>query len=665
MRNARVRLAHARLAHARLAMASLIAAALFGACAPSAPRKPPGKPAVVVIGIDGMDPDLLHEFVARGRMPHFAALMKSGSFRPLETSIPPQSPVAWSSFITGMDPGGHGVFDFIHRDPATYLPVFSTALVSEPERRLTIGDWVIPLSAGRTRLLRKGEAFWQILGRHGVPYTIVRVPANFPPAPGPGRALAGMGTPDLAGGYGTFSFYTDDPAFKDGPVPGGMIRGITVAENQVHADLVGPVNTMRAGHPPMTLPFRADVDPGGDAVRIAVGASAFLLAPGQWSDWVSLRFAPLGPFRKVSGICRFYLESVRPFKLYVTPVNIDPVHPALPISTPPGFARWLAERNGDFYTQGIAEDTKALRAGVFGDTAFVGQTDHVLGEEWRMLDAVLDGYREGFLFFYVSTVDQSCHMLWRNADGKHPAHAASPGFADRIETLYADMDSLLGVVERRIPPEATLLVMSDHGFAPYYKRVNLNAWLFREGYLSLSQPGSIGQGSLLDNVFWRRTRAYALGLNGLYLNLMHREGKGIVRRGPEYDALLDELSAKLLALRDPETGVAIVTRVDRPGDVYHGSELDHAPDLIVGYNRGYRSSDESALGTVTREWLEPNTDKWSGDHCMDHTLVPGVLLSNRTIAVSDPSLLDLPVTILARFGIARPESMRGRALFTR
>jgi len=654
-----------RIVLVRLVAVSLLAAAWLGACAPPAPRKP----AVVVIGIDGMDPDLLREFVDRGRMPHFAALMKNGSFRPLATSIPPQSPVAWSSFITGMDPGGHGIFDFIHRDPATYLPVFSTARVSEPERTLRVGDWVIPLSAGRTHLLRRGEAFWQILGRHGVPYTIVRVPANFPPALGPAhgkyRSLAGMGTPDLAGGYGTFSFYTDDPGFADGPVAGGVIHRVTVTERGVTADLIGPENSLRAQHPPLKVPFVADLDPEGGAARITVGSRSLLLAPGEWSDWVSVTFDPLGPFRKVSGICRFYLESVHPFKLYVTPLNIDPRRPALPISTPPGFAHWLADRIGDFYTQGIAEDTKALRAGVFDDSAFVGQTDHVLGEEWRLLDAVLDGYREGFLFFYVSTVDQSCHMLWRNADAKHPAHAASPGFADRIEALYADMDSLLGVVESRIPKEATLLVMSDHGFAPFYKRVNLNAWLYREGYLSLTQPAALGQGSLLDNVFWRRTRAYALGLNGLYLNVMQREAKGIVRRGPEYDALLDEISTKLLALRDPETGAQVVTRVDRPRDVYHGAEAANAPDLIVGYNRGYRSSDESALGTVTREWLEPNTDKWSGDHCMDHTLVPGVVLSNRAIGFADPSLLDLPVTILDRFGIGRPESMRGRALLTR
>jgi predicted AlkP superfamily phosphohydrolase/phosphomutase len=322
----------------------------------------------------------------------------------------------------------------------------------------------------------------------------------------------------------------------------------------------------------------------------------------------------------------------------------------------------MQARIGDFYTMGMPEDTKALASGVFDDSAFVRQSDHVLTEQWRMLDAALAGYRDGLLFFYVSTVDPSCHMLWRNADPEHPAHATSPGFADRIDSLYAAMDSLLGVVMSRVPRDATILVMSDHGFAPLYKKVNLNAWLWREGYLSVAHPDQIGRSALLSDVAWRRTRAYALGLNGLYLNVLHRESKGIVRRGAEYDSLRVEISEKLLALRDPDTGESIVSRVYRPSDVYHGPEVAHAPDLIVGYNRGYRNSDESALGTLAREWLTPNLDRWSGDHCMDHELVPGVLLANRPLAEVGPSLIDLPVTILGLYGIEPPARMRGRAL---
>ncbi|HKQ59569.1 MAG TPA: alkaline phosphatase family protein [Candidatus Eisenbacteria bacterium] len=642
-----------------LALAAALTAAI--ACAP--PAKPHRR--VVVIGIDGFDPNMVIAMIERGVMPNTVAMLqKGGSYLRLETSIPPQSPVAWSNFITGMDPGGHGIFDFIHRDTSTYLPVFSTSRVTEPERTLKIGSWVLPLSAGKTELLRKGETFWQILERRGIPCTVIRVPANFPPAASKARTLSGMGTPDLAGGYGTFSLFTDDTEFEDGPVAGGTIQHVTVAGGQVNTYLVGPANTMRRNRVPLTIPLRVDVSAPDNAARVTIGDASFLLAAGQWSDWTRVAFAPLGPLTRIHGICRFYLESVSPFRLYVTPINLDPVRPALPISTPGSYAREMHDAIGDFYTMGMPEDTKALASGVFDDSAFVRQTDNVLAEEWRMLDAALASYKDGLLFFYVSTVDPSCHMLWRNADRRHPMHAASPGFADRIDSLYAAMDSLIGVVVSRVPKDAAIIVMSDHGFAPLYKKVNLNTWLYREGYLSLVSAERIGQSQLFADVSWRRTRAYALGLNALYLNVMHRESKGVVRRGAEYDSLLTEIEDKLLALRDPDSGEHVVSRVYRPSEVYHGPEVAHAPDLIVGYNRGYRSSDESALGTLSREWLEPNLGRWSGDHCIDHELVPGVLIANRPMVEfqTSPALIDLPVTILGLYGIEKPAQMRGQRL---
>ncbi|MBI5710687.1 MAG: alkaline phosphatase family protein [Candidatus Eisenbacteria bacterium] len=643
-------------------IAAALALALSCGCAPRAATHRP----VVVLGIDGMDPQLLERFVARGVMPHFEALMKSGSYSRLGTSIPPQSPVAWSCFITGMDPGGHGIFDFIHRDPATYLPVFSAARVTEPGRTLTLGDWAIPLSGGKAELQRKGEAFWQVLDRHHVPCEVLRIPANFPPAPSRGRTLAGMGVPDLLGSYGTFSFYTDADLGPGAEVPGGALHRVRVVDGRVRAELIGPENTLRRGRPELKRPFTVDLDAGHGTARITVGDEVRLLATGQWSDWVPVKFDLAGRFKRLSGICRFYLRSVRPtFRLYVSPINLDPEHPALPISTPPGFSRELFDRIGYFYTQGMPEDTKAFEAGVLDDTAYVAQTDTVLAEGWRMLDTALADYRNGFLFFYVSTLDQSGHMLWRNFDDRHPAHARDLAFGERYQDLYVRMDSLLGVVRGRIPGDATLIVMSDHGFAPYHKKFHLNTWLYEQGYLVLERPGEKERHPLLRDVLWRRTRAYALGLNGLYVNLLGREKKGIVRPSAEYDGLLDDLSRKLLALRDPETGEQVVTRVYRARDVYHGPEVAAAPDLIVGYNRGYRGSDESALGSFTPSWLTPNLAKWSGDHCMDHTLVPGVLLANRPIAVADPTLLDLPVTILDLYGIAKPARMSGRVLFTR
>ncbi len=618
---------------------------------------------VVVIGIDGMDPGLLSRFMAEGRMPNFQELAREGSLDSLETSIPPQSPVAWSNFITGMDPGGHGIFDFIHRDASTYTPVFSAADVVEPARTLSIGEWVLPLSKGGTVLLRKGEAFWQILDRRGVECTVIRVPANYPPADTRGHSLAGMGTPDLLGTYGTFSFFTDNPSWQGAQVSGGRIHMVELVDDGGRALLEGPRNSLRKDGRPLSREMRIDRDPDHDAARMTVGDSETLLHSGEWSDWVPVDFRVAGPFKKVHAMVRFYLRSVSPLELYVSPLNLDPEAPALPISTPGDYARELAARVGRYYTQGIAEDTKALEAGVFDDAEFVAQTDTLLAERARLLDAVLDEYRGGFLFFYVSTIDQSCHALWRNADPAHPAHPTDAAFADRFGELYEEMDAMLGRIRARIPRDATLVVMSDHGFAPYYQKVNLNSWLYQNQYLALVRSDEIGQHPLFNNVFWRRTKAYAAGINGLYVNLAGRESKGIVPQGAQYEALMDELARGLLSLRDPETGAQVITTVYRARDVYHGDQTTNAPDLVIGYNRGYRSSDDSALGTITRDVITPNLGKWTGDHCIDHRWVPGIVLTNRRLSVLDPSLLDMPVTILADFGVPAPVSMTGRNVF--
>jgi predicted AlkP superfamily phosphohydrolase/phosphomutase len=642
----------------RIATVVLLALVAF-----SSPALAQDVPSVVVVGIDGMDPLILQRLLDRGLMPHFQSLMQQGAFSPLGTSIPPQSPVAWSNFITGMDSGGHGIFDFIHRDPSDYLPEFSAALVSEPDKALHVGDWVIPLSHGETKLLRKGVAFWQILGDHHIPYNVFRIPANFPPAESKDKTLSGMGTPDILGSYGTFSFYTDDDFYKDAPVSGGEVYMVEVKDNQATSDLIGPENTLRKERPVLKREFTVDIDPENDAVKITVGDEAHLVRVGEWSPWIPAEFDLLGPLKKLSGIVRFYLRSVRPhLELYATPININPADPALPISTPADYVKHVYDRIGYFYTQGMPEDTKALEYGMLSDSEFVSQNDNVLAERWRMLDTVLDEYDGGFLFFYVSTIDQAGHAMWRNWDTKHPAHHENMPFADRYNDLYVEMDSLLGVVMDRIPKDATLIVMSDHGFAPYYYKFHLNTWLYQNGYLALVRPEEIGQHPLLTNVFWRRTKAYALGINGLYVNELGREGKGIVRKGRQYDQLLDEISAKLLALRDPKNGKQIITRVYKGKEVYHGPWVSKGPDLVIGYNRGYRGSDESALGTLTKEVLTPNLNKWSGDHCMDHTLVPGIIVANRPLMVKDPDLKDMPTTILALYGIKAPEQMKGRVV---
>jgi predicted AlkP superfamily phosphohydrolase/phosphomutase len=171
------------------------------------------------------------------------------------------------------------------------------------------------------------------------------------------------------------------------------------------------------------------------------------------------------------------------------------------------------------------------------------------------------------------------------------------------------------------------------------------------------------QNQAFANVDWSRTRAYGLGLNGLYLNLRGREREGIVQPGTEADALMAEIKNQLLAERDAANKLPVITRVDLAKEAYQGPYAQDGPDMLVGYNRGYRAGWQTILGAFPPEVLEDNTNPWSGDHCMDFTLVPGVLLSNRTISAQNPALTDIAPTILAEFGITKPKDMMGQSVF--
>jgi predicted AlkP superfamily phosphohydrolase/phosphomutase len=624
-----------------------------------------GDQRLIILGIDGMDPQLLRQFMREGKMPNFARLAAQGDFRELTTSIPPQSPVAWSNLITGMNAGGHGIFDFIHRDPKTLGLYFSASRVEGPKHAIHIGNWTIPLGGGSAEQLRKGEAFWQILDEHGIPNTIFRIPSNFPPVAAKGETLSGMGTPDLRGTYGTFSFYTDDPTAASGSVEGGQVIPVQVENSRVTANLIGPDNTFKKGSPPATEPFTVSVDPLEPVAKIAVQGHEFVLREGEWSDWTRVEFQLIPFFGNVRGMCRFYLKQAHPrFQLYVSPINMDPASPALPISTPSGYSHELEDEAGEFHTQGIAEDTKALSDGVLDDKEYLQQARTVLAEHRRIFDAEFPKFKQGAFFFYFSSLDLNSHMFWRLMDPKHPEYdavlAAQNGSA--IESFYRQMDQLLGEVLPKVDSHTTLLVLSDHGFAPYNRSFNLNTWLLDNGYIKLKADANSDSNEPFANVDWSQTRAYGLGLNGLYINLRGRESNGIVEPGAA-DALMAEIRGKLLAVKDAKTNLSVVTRVDLAGEVYQGPYARSGPDMLVGYNRGYRAGWKTILGAFPPDELEDNTNPWSGDHCMDYTLVPGVLLTNRKIAADAPALTDIAPTILAEFGIAKAKGMIGRSVF--
>ena len=625
-----------------------------------------GDKKLIILGIDGMDPQLLKQYMAEGKMPNFAALAQRGSFRLLTTSIPPQSPVAWSNLITGMNAGGHGIFDFIHRDPGTLQPYFSASQVLPPKHALHLGSWVIPLGGGSAEQLRRGKAFWEILDDHGIPNSVFRIPANFPPVKARGETLAGMGTPDLRGTYGTFSFFTDDPMAAAGAVEGGQIIPVQVENSQVTASLIGPYNTFRRGSPPASEPFKVSIDPAEAVASFTVQDNKFVLREGEWSDWIHVEFQLIPFIGNVKGICRFYLKQAHPrFQLYVSPINIDPADPALPISTPASYSRQLSEEAGEFYTQGISEDTKALSAHVLDDKEYLEQARTVLAEHRRIFDLEFPKFHKGVFFFYFSSLDLNSHMFWRLIDPHHPEYdaALAAQYGSALPEFYQQIDQVLGEVLPKLDDRTTLLVLSDHGFAPYYRSFNLNTWLLNNGYVTL-KSGAADSNEAFANVDWSRTRAYGLGLNGLYLNLRGREREGIVEPGAQAEALLREIKEKLLAVRDPQNNTPAITRVDLASEVYQGPYAEQGPDLLVGYNRKYRAGWQTILGEFPADVFQDNDNPWSGDHCMDYTLVPGILLSNRPIAAQTPALTDIAPTILAEFGIRKPKDMIGNSIFS-
>lgn len=624
-----------------------------------------------VLGIDGMDPSILRRLMAAGRMPNFQALAQRGGMASLATTMPPQSPVAWSSFITGLSPEGHGIFDFVHRDADGLGLFLSTSRVG---------------ADGNMELHRRGTPFWDLLVAAGVPATIFRVPANFPPSPAPPvdwacgcslRAFAGMGTPDLLGTYGTFTLFTDGdyqiPQAVHGAgdilapggsleVPGGRVLSVHLWNGATPIVLDGPV----LDGEPRRVQGRLFVDSQADAVHLSLQGTDLVLRAGEWSRWVELDFGRRpGGLGEVAAITRFYLRSTEPLWLYATPLNLHPREPLMPISVPAEAAATLAEEDL-YYTQGMPADTKALAASVFTEAEFLAQVEITLAERERHLDAELAHFDAGLLFFYVHSLDQVSHMLWRAADTGHPGYSPDlQPYASAIDDHYVRMDELLGRALDGLPrdgvPAAETLVISDHGFAPYTRSVNLNRWLADHGFLVLVDPAADTSNLLgSTDIDWSRTRAYALGLNAVYVNLRGREIHGIVDAA-EMPALRQEIATALEGVRDPQDGSPVVQKVyelTAPESVAH-----LAPDLLIGYARGYRSSGGSAIGRIDTDWIVDNLSAWSGDHCMAAAAVPGVLVASAPFTASSPALWDIPVSILDHYGVAPPADAAGRTIW--
>jgi predicted AlkP superfamily phosphohydrolase/phosphomutase len=616
---------------------------------------------VIVIGLDGLEPGIVEAMLGRGELPNLARIRDSGCYSRLQTTYPAQTPVAWSSFATGTNPGGHGIFDFITRDPRTYQPDAALSRFERPKSMLAAPGVVNQ---------RKGSPLWQVLTNAGVPSTILRCPCTFPPESLNGRMLAGVGVPDLRGSQSKGTFYTQD-----------RTACAKESEQLIHLDsgsdlttrVVGPRNTkqsppadtfceirVRANH----LSRRLEIQTGGTPARLEVRERS-------WSEWVRFRFR-FSRLQSITGIARFYVRQFEPFvEFYVSAINFDPAAPMFPVSSPGNYAKDLSAAQGLFSTLGMAEEHNGLSNGRFDEAAYLEHCELVLQERERTMNFELDRFREGLFFMLFDTPDRVQHMLWRFRDPEHPyfERDAPPELAAAVENQYRRCDALLTSVLDKVDENTLLVVLSDHGFGTFRRAFDTNTWLWQNGLLALKdgqRPNAeIVEGS--SAIEWSKTYAYAVGLGGIYLNLKGREAAGIMAEGTEAESVRRAIQSGLPQFVDTKTCAPAIRSISRREEIYSGPFAQNSPDLLVNFHRGFRVSWQSAVGGFANSLIADNLRRWSGDHIVDPESIPGVLFINRPFASdrkagSKPQLIDLAPTILNYLAVPVLPVMEGTTL---
>lgn len=612
---------------------------------------------LIFIGFDGLDARLTERWMSEGKLPNLSRVREMGGYKRLRTTFPALSPVAWSTFATGVNPGKHSIFDFLSRSAGTYLPELAPASVRGPARFLKFGRYRVPLSSPLTESRRKSESFWSILGKHQIQSTVLRVPVTFPPEKFNGKLLSAMCTPDIRGTQGSFTLFTTRSCVSY--LEGGMHQPLEVSGNILRGSIQGPTDNSLEKREVLTVPFHLDLDLSEEAgkVTLHIQTSCVELRMGEYSPWLILTFrTALG--QSVAASVRFLVTETSPeVSLYATPVQIDPERPAMPISHPRLYAIYLAKLMGTFATLGLAEDTWACNEGAISPSDFLKQAYLIFDERRQMFTDALRKTRKGVVGCVFDTSDRVQHMFFKQLHDAMPSE-----FSGTIEDMYRRMDAVVGEALQHVDRKTLLMILSDHGFCSFERGINLNAWLRDNGYLKLKGPAA-ACGKYFEGVDWSETSAYALGLSGIYINLRGREPEGSVAPGPQATELKRELISKLSGLQDSQLGALAIREVYDSHKIYQGPYLEGSPDLIVGYNEGYRVAWGAALGEVSGDVFERNDKPWSGDHSVDPALVPGVLFCSRSIDADNPGIEDLAPTSLRCFGIDPPIWMDGKPVF--
>jgi predicted AlkP superfamily phosphohydrolase/phosphomutase len=676
---------------------------LVGSALGCGPRRPPEKfkQRLVILGFDGMDPRLVQKWMDEGRLPNMKKLALGGSgVRALGTTHSPESPTAWASFATGVNAGKHNIYDFLIRDTATYMPDLGMVHFEPPRFALNY----VPVSRPVVRSIRGGTSFWVTAGQAGVRSTMLTVPVTFPPEDVPnGELLSGLPLPDIRRTMGTFYYFgTDLSRYEEGNTEfGGILKRLVFDGDAAQTELVGPPNpivkqqlrALRAATPAskmseadrmkmaelearedVRLPIAIHWNRAGRSATVDIGDNSVHLGEHQWSKWINLDFS-INLLIRVHGMAQLYLINAgKELQLYISPVNWKPDSPPAPMSSPASLSADLYERLGPYRTLGWAEATWPLNEDRIDEQVFMDDLNRAFDDRAQVILQRIDTKRWDLLVGVIESTDRVQHMMWRLIDPAHPMYdkALAASFGDSIERVYRRCDEFVGEVVSRLEPGTPVLIVSDHGFHSFRQSVNLNTWLVQEGFMAIQgqQPGEKklqdlfgGGGTFWENVDWSRTKAYAMGLGQIYLNLAGREGRGSVSPA-DAKAVQDDIAERLLTMTDPKSGARMVDAIYKRDDIYTGAFLNNASELQVGFTDGYRVSWQTALGGSPPGVVYPNMKKWSGDHgSFDYKQTSGTLISSRPVSAGTVDITDIAPTVLKYFGVPIPSDIDGKSIY--
>ncbi len=573
----------------------------------------------IILGFDSFDPAVFEDMAGQNQLTNLSKFVGAKGYSRLEVCSPPQTEVSWTSIATGADPGGHGIFDFVHRDPSTYAPYVSIL----PMKKSALGEQFVPPYIAKT--------FFEEAAGMGYPATALWWPAMFPARPElPVNTLPGLGTPDIRGQLGVGTLFTTEDEKKNKTA---VARLVSVGKGKYQSLLNGPMVQGKSGPQPVTLQVTLDVV-DSKVARVTIGDNQLGLKVGEWSEIIEVKFKA-GMFFNVHAITRVIVTSLQGVvRFYTLPLQIHPLHAAFHYSSSKSFAKNLWDKVGPFLTLGWPQDTTGLEDDCITDEQFLDLCDTIFNRRKQIFFYLLDNFKEGVLGSIFDDLDRVQHMYYHNR-------------LDVAQAWYKKLDAFVGEVNQHVSGwggKYNYLVMSDHGFTTYQHKIHLNRWLAENNYLTLRNGNSEGD---LSNVDWAQTKAYAVGLNSLYLNIAGREGQGVVT-AEEIEILLSEIQNKLMDWKGPD-GKSVTQRVRLKHEVYNGAYTRLGPDLVVGYAPGYRASSETGLGKVSQAMIEPNHDHWGADHCVDSDVVPGVIFANRELqSFGGISFRDIPFLAIGK-----------------